>query len=248
MATSGFPPPPPKARSSGLNATASQLQKWLIFILPSLTRLFLKWLSPLLGVRGGGGMGGRTGARLWGPRLFSLREKLGEKPQFLQAHSGPRAAGRGGPGEGTLGRRRGTGPGRLPPVLTNVTGRARPNAARPGRLGPPRSAAPREGKGAPGREASGAGARSLPPSPAAGPLWDGLEATRGGGRGRRERSRKSHDFPAYINHSLFFSAGCRLKGAVSSFSPRGRCPGGLLPAPELPLEVVSPTRVPGLRV
>lgn len=50
----------------------------------------------------------------------------------------------------------------------------------------------------------------------------GSDTTREGGRWRRERSCKSHDFPAYINHSLFFSTGCRLKGAVSSFSPKGR--------------------------
>lgn len=66
----------------------------------------------------------------------------------------------------------------------------------------------------------------LQPCPAAGagaPLGRaGGDTTRGGGRWRRERSCKSHDFPAYINHSLFFSTGCRLKGAVSSFSPKGR--------------------------
>lgn len=167
------------------------------------------------------------------PAFLPPREVGGEASVSPGTLWPARAAGRGGPGEGTLGRRRGAGPGRLPSALPNVTGRARPNAARPGPLGPPCSAAPREGKGAPGREASGAGAHSLPPSPAAGPLWDGLEATRGGGRGRRERSRKSHDFPAYINHSLFFSAGCRLKGAVSSFSPQGRAgaPGGFCRPP-----------------
>lgn len=68
---------------------------------------------------------------------------------------------------------------------------------------------------------------SPPPTPAIPPWppWERQKATtRGEGRGRRERSCKSHDFPAYINHSLFFSAGCRLKGVVSAFSlsPRGR--------------------------
>lgn len=53
------------------------------------------------------------------------------------------------------------------------------------------------------------------------------DTTREGGRWRRERSCKSHDFPAYINHSLFFSTGCRLKGAVSSFSQGQGCPGVL---------------------
>lgn len=90
----------------------------------------------------------------------------------------------------------------------------------------------------------------LPCSPARlpGPLWEGLEATRGGGRGRRERSCKSHDFPAYINHSLFFSTGCRLKGAVSSFSPKGRGAPGCFGRPSSWLQVASPVRMLGLRV
>lgn len=63
--------------------------------------------------------------------------------------------------------------------------------------------------------------RPCSPAPAAPrPFGTGSQAT-GRGPGRRQRSRKSHDFPAYINHSLFFSTGCRLKGAVSSFSPKG---------------------------
>lgn len=65
-------------------------------------------------------------------------------------------------------------------------------------------------------------ARPYSPAPAAPrPSGTGFQAT-GRGPGRRQGSCKSHDFPAYINHSLFFSTGCRLKGAVSSFSPKGR--------------------------
>jgi hypothetical protein len=64
------------------------------------------------------------------------------------------------------------------------------------------------------------------------PLGEGLGGDGGRGR-RRERSCKSHDFPAYINHSLFFSTGCRLKGAVSSFYPKGRDTLGVFDAPEL---------------
>lgn len=110
-------------------------------------------------------------------------------------------------------------------------------------LGPPGSATGTQhrreapvGPAAPGSRGSGARRRGrrrrpYPSPPSSGPLPSaeppaGLEATRGGGRGRRQRSCKSHDFPAYINHSLFFSTGCRLKGAVSAFSPKGRGPPG----------------------
>lgn len=44
------------------------------------------------------------------------------------------------------------------------------------------------------------------------PAW-GCEA----GRGWRERSWKSHDYPAYINHSLFFSICRSFKGAEFNF-------------------------------
>lgn len=67
-----------------------------------------------------------------------------------------------------------------------------------------------------------------------------------GGRWRRERSCKSHDFPAYINHSLFFSTGCRLKGAVSSFSPKGRVSWGTSGGPASRLEVASQWEGQGL--
>lgn len=70
--------------------------------------------------------------------------------------------------------------------------------------------------------------RPYSPAPAAPrPSGTGSQAT-GRGPGRRQRSCKSHDFPAYINHRLFFSTGCRLKGAVSSFSPKGRGSPGCL--------------------
>lgn len=70
--------------------------------------------------------------------------------------------------------------------------------------------------------------RPCSPAPATPrPSGTGSQAT-GRGPGRRQRSCKSHDFPAYINHSLFFSTGCRLKGAVSSFSPKGRGSPGCL--------------------
>lgn len=51
------------------------------------------------------------------------------------------------------------------------------------------------GRGAEGREG--------PRAPGRAP-GEGLQR-RGEGAGGRRRSRKSHDFPAYINHSLFFS-------------------------------------------
>ena len=161
---------------------------------------------------------------------------------------GRRGRGQLRPGAQTAGLGRGvsSAPERDPPPDRWGANRCapRPNTALRWRLGPPGSAAgmrhrgprpfsvtaaPRlaglrrsdkRGSGRPLARPPG----PLPSSPARrpGPLWDGLEATPGGGRWRRERSCKSHDFPAYINHSLFFSTGCRLKGAVSSFSPKGR--------------------------
>lgn len=149
---------------------------------------------------------------------------------------GQRAAGRGGAG----------GPRRLllsqtdPAArvlgnkLAGATGKRLRSLASEG--GP--SVPPRPARGAP--ELGECRPRAPPPGPprprpaGPGPLREGLEATRGGGQRRRERSCKSHDFPAYINHSLFFSTGCRLKGAVSAFSPEGGGgPGVPLTASEL---------------
>lgn len=153
------------------------------------------------------------------PALLPPRDAGGKPPCPTRTLGGGRQA-----GEGTRGRR-GERAG-TPPARAAERDPPRPPERRPARASAPPLPEQRRGKGAPGREAPGSPARSLPPSPAAGPLREGMEATRGGGRGRRERSRKSHDFPAYINHSLFFSTGCRLKGAVSPFSPQGRVPRG----------------------
>lgn len=157
------------------------------------------------------------------------------KPQFLHARSGRRGAGLGGPGRGRAGGG-GVGGDASRPRCPTRPGPPGPTPVSPGVRGPRGSAAGRERRGG---------------SPAAGPLGEGLEATRGGGRRRRERSRKSHDFPAYINHSLFFSTGCRLKGAVSSFSPQGRVPRGrwgwFLPAPELHWTGLHPRGYQGSR-
>lgn len=177
-------------------------------------------------------------ARPWGTRRCPLCEKLVGKPQFLHARSGRRVAGLGGPGRGRAGGG-GVGGDASRPRCPTRPAPPGPTPVSPGVGGPRGSAAGRER-----REGGG--------SPAAGPLWEGLEATRGGGRRRRERSRKSHDFPAYINHSLFFSTGCRLKGAVSSFSPQDRVPrgggrGAVLPAPELHWRGLHPRGCQGSR-
>lgn len=180
-----------------------------------------------------------------GPWLFFLPEKLGESLSFSIAHFPPKGAGRPDQGAGMLGSPRWQ---RRPWVLCDplrgqrTAGRAPPtllNVAHPSLLGrhtllrseafgrPSWRLGPQELGAAPAALGSPAPLcewrlRAPPPLPAGrAPLgWAGGDAGRG--PGRRERSCKSHDFPAYINHSLFFSTGCRLKGAVSSFSPQGR--------------------------
>lgn len=62
-------------------------------------------------------------------------------------------------------------------------------------------------------------ASQLQPHP--GPLGP-AHRQRGGSRGGGSVTANHMIFPAYINHCLFFSTGCRLKGAVSSFSLQGQ--------------------------
>lgn len=193
----------PKARSSGLNATAPRLCRRLIFTLP--TEAVLKSLSPPAGCPG-------TQTPACGPRLRLSRRSSGTAsvPPHFRLRGSPGRPGRVGRGDP-----------------------ARAAAATPLR-------APAAGLG--GHPAGGGVPRWGLAGPALGPA-----PGRRGGAGRRERSCKSHDFPSYINHSLFFSTGCRLKGAVSSFAPEGSVPRDAADSREL-AGVLSPTCASGFRV